>query len=222
MPTTLFGSISTIADTSELQRKAFNDAFASHGLDWNWGADQYRTMLATSGGKDRIAEYANSVGQSVDARAVHEAKSTLFRRSLSGASITPRTGVLESIKAARDAGAKVGLVTTTSRENITALLDALSPHLHEKDFDLIVDVSDVDSPKPDRAAYAFALQALGEEAGTCVAIEDNVDGVGAATAAGIRCVAFPNENTAGHDFSHAAAVVDHLDPAELARTAEKS
>ena len=38
----------------------------------------------------------------------------------------------------------------------------------------------------------------------------------AATAAGVTCVAFPNENTAGHDFGAAARRVDRLDFAELA------
>lgn len=37
----LFGSISTIADTSERQRHAFNEAFAEHGLDWQWDRDEY-------------------------------------------------------------------------------------------------------------------------------------------------------------------------------------
>ncbi len=34
-------------------------------------------------------------------------------------------------------------------------------------------------------------------------MEDNIGGVAAAQAAGVPCVAFPNENTAGHDFSEA-------------------
>lgn len=34
-------------------------------------------------------------------------------------------------------------------------------------------------------------------------------------AAGVHCVAFPNENTAGHDFTRAHHVVDRIDLAEL-------
>ena len=52
---------------------------------------------------------------------------------------------------------------------------------------------------------------MGENAADCVAIEDNDGGVAAAAAAGITCVAFPNENTAGGDFSAAAETVDALD-----------
>ena len=53
MPALLLGSISTVADTSERQRQAFNQAFEAHGLDWRWDQDQYRSMLSRSGGQAR-------------------------------------------------------------------------------------------------------------------------------------------------------------------------
>ena len=214
MSAILFGSISTVADTSELQRAAFNRAFAEHGLDWTWGRDDYQAMLATSGGRSRVAEYAEARGQTVDAQAVHATKSALFQKSLAGGA-TPRPGVVETIRQARAAGVKVGLVTTTAPENVAALLDALGPDVGREDFDVVVDSAQVEQPKPDGAAYAYALRQLGEDAADAVAVEDNVGGVRAAVAADVACVAFPNANTAGHDFPGAARVVDHLDFAEL-------
>jgi len=207
----LFGSISTVADTSELQREAFNRAFAEHGLDWRWDRDDYRGMLATSGGRDRIAEYARSRGQDVDPDAVHETKSKIFQESLAGAGLSPRPGVVDTVRGARERGLKLAMVTTTSAGNVAALLDALGPELGASDFDLVVDSSAVEQPKPDPAAYSYALQNLGEQPQACVAIEDNVGGVRAATAAGIACVAFPNANTAAHGFDGAAQQVDRLD-----------
>jgi HAD superfamily hydrolase (TIGR01509 family) len=215
MPAILFGSISTVADTSELQRSAFNRAFEAHGLNWNWDRADYRAMLATSGGRDRIAEHAAATGQQVDADAVHATKSELFRQSLAGAGLRPRPGVAETVRDARGRGMKVGLVTTTAAENVTALLDALGAELGRGDFDTVVDSSEVDRPKPDPAAYAYALRSLGEQAADCVAVEDNVDGVRAAVAAGVTCVAFPNENTADHDFEGAARNVDRIDVDDL-------
>ncbi len=215
MTALLFGSISTVADTSELQRQAFNEAFETHGLDWRWDRDEYRSLLPKSGGQARIAEYARSLGRAVDAKEVHETKSKIFQKSLGSAQLTPRAGVVDTIRIARGNGWKVGLVTTTSNDNISSLLDALSPNVKPQDFDVIVDSSSVDEPKPDKAAYSFALQNLNEAAADCVAIEDNVDGVHAAGAAGLACVAFPNQNTAQHDFSAAARRVDRLDVDEL-------
>lgn len=211
MATILFGSISTIADTSELQRTAFNDAFRKHGLDWEWSPEDYRTMLDTSGGSGRIAEYAESKGESVDAAAVHATKSELFQQAMSDGAVSPRTGVAATIRQAKEQGMPVGLVTTTSPQNVDALFAALDPEISRKHFDVVLDTGQVEQPKPDPEAYATALSRLGVSASDCIAIEDNVDGVRAAQAAGITCVAFPNENTAGHDFSAAAEVVDHID-----------
>jgi HAD superfamily hydrolase (TIGR01509 family) len=210
----LFGSISTVADTSELQRAAYNRAFAEHGLDWKWDRDDYQASLTSSGGRSRVAEYAEAHGQTVDADAVHATKSALFQKSLAGAA-TPRPGVVETIRQAREAGVKVGLVTTTAPENVAALLDALGPDISRADFDVVVDSTQVEQPKPDAAAYEYALQKLGEDAADSIAVEDNVGGVRAAVAADVTCVAFPNANTAGHEFPGAARVVDHLDFAEL-------
>ena len=215
MPAILFGSIGTIADTSELQREAFNRAFETHGLDWSWSQDEYAGLLEHSGGADRVAAYAPSRGEDVDAAAIHETKSELFQASLAESHLQPRPGVVDALRQGRESGFQLALVTTTSKENVSALMRALAPDVEPAAFDLVVDSTDVDRPKPDDAAYRFALQRLGERPDGCVAIEDNVGGVQAATATGLTCVAFPNENTAGHGFDGAERQVDHLSFPEL-------
>jgi HAD superfamily hydrolase (TIGR01509 family) len=215
MSAILFGSIGTIADTSELQRQAFNQAFKAHGLDWCWNRDEYLTMLEKSGGQKRIADYAGSTGQTVDADAIHQSKSELFQKSLTESQVPSRFGVVETIQDAKNKGLKIALVTTTSQENISLLIEALRPNIQATDFDLIVDASNVEHPKPDKAAYTFALEKLGEKPDDCIAIEDNLGGVEAAIAAGLDCVAFPGENTAHHDFKKAHYRVDRLDFDEL-------
>ena len=215
MPALLFGSISTVADTSELQRESFNEAFAQHGLDWSWDRDDYVEMLGSNGGKDRVATYAEMRGEDVDADAVHATKSEIFQRKLGDGAVVPREGVVATVDAARQAGYRVALVTTTSPANIAALGSALRPHLDLDAFDLVVDASQVEQSKPDKAAYVYALEQLGEQPEACVAVEDNAGGVLAASAAGIACVAFPNENTSGFGFDEAAGRVDALDFTEL-------
>lgn len=215
MPAVLFGSISTLADTSELQRQAFNEAFAEHGLDWQWEVNDYRARLVEAGGQARIAAYAAERGVDVDAAAVHATKSARFQQMLAATPPEPRPGVVEVLDAARRQGIPVGLVTTTSRENVEAMLAALADWIGTEPFAVVVDRSQVDAPKPDPEAFRLALQKIGQEPASAVAIEDNVDGVRAATAAGLACVAFPNAGTAGHEFPGAARVVDRLDLDEL-------
>ncbi|NMO88407.1 HAD-IA family hydrolase [Actinomycetospora sp. TBRC 11914] len=211
----LLGSISSVVDTSELQRRAFNDAFSHHGLDWEWDRERYAAMLTSNGGRDRIAEYARSTGESVDADAVHATKSRIFQQLLGASTLHPRPGVAETVRAAHEQGLRVGLVTSTSKENVAALLEAVRDDLAAGEFDVVVDSSRVERTKPDPAAYTVALDELGLSAGQCVAVEDNPGGVEAAAAAEVPCVAFPNENTASADFGAALARVEALDLAQL-------
>lgn len=215
MSALFFGSISTVSDTSELQRRSFNEAFALHGLDWNWDQVTYRSMLAEAGGEKRIARFAESRGETVDAAAVHGTKSEVFQNYLAEGVAEPRPGVVEALGAARNAGRKVGFVTSTSSANVDALLSSLSPDLSVRDFDVIVTGDDTVERKPAPEPYLVALRTLGIEAGSAIAIEDNVDGVTSVKAAGIRCVALPNANTLDDDFSAADQVVGTLEAADL-------
>ncbi len=215
MAAILFGSISTVSDTSELQRTAFNQAFEAHGLDWHWERDDYVEMLERNGGEDRIAAYAKERGEEVDAAAIHESKSTIFQNSLAVSDATPRPGVAETIEQAHREGVKLALVTTTSTANLSALTAAMRPGVDLSAFDLVVDSSHVKDTKPDKAAYLFALDRLEEEGADCIAIEDNLGGVQSAAQAGLKVVVFPNENTANHAFEQATSRVDRLDFTEL-------
>lgn len=215
MTALLLGSISTLADTSEIRRDACNRAFAQHGLDWEWGQEEYAELLRGSGGEDRVADYARGRGEDVDAEAVHATTSELYRAALAETEVTPRDGVIETIRQAQESGTQVALVTSTSREDIEALGRAIRDHFDLAALDLVVDASQVAGAKPDPAAYRYALEQLGEDPGACVAVEDDIGGVKAANAAGIACVAFPNEHTAGHDFSGSVARRDRLDLRDL-------
>lgn len=220
MSAVLFGSIGAVADTSELQRESFNQAFAEHGLDWNWERDEYREMLQRSGGQNRIQVFAESRGEQVDTAALHATKTRIYRERLAGGGIAARPGVAETISEARERGIKLALVTTTSHGNVTALAEALKPAIDIDSFDLIVDAGSVERAKPAPDAYRFALKRLEEKPADCVAVEDNVGGVEAATGAEIPCVAFPGENNADHDFGKAERVVQELslDALRSART----
>ena len=56
----IFGSIGTIVETSNIQRKSFNKAFKKLGLDWYWSVNEYKKLLEKSGGENRLSKYAVS------------------------------------------------------------------------------------------------------------------------------------------------------------------
>lgn len=71
-------------------------------------------------------------------------------------------------------------------------------------------------PKPAPDLYLRACAALGVAPGDALAVEDSANGVLAAKAAGMRCVAVPNRVTASSDFSAADLVLPSLASQSLA------
>ena len=202
MKALLLGSISVLADTSELQRAAFNDAFHEAGLDWYWSRDEYRRMLENSGGKGRIAEFSDRCGEKVDTQALHAHKTEIFQDMLRSQPLELRPYVAQALADARDQGVKIGLISGTARKSLEALLDRFGG-ISALGIDLVTSADDGLAAKPDPALYTHALKVLDIAAHEAIAVEDNVPGLKAAQAAGLTCYAYPNENTMLHDFGDA-------------------
>lgn len=204
----LFGSIGTLVETSELQRRAFNEAFREAGLDWHWDRAPYQSMLASSGGRERVLAYADERGQSVDVDALHARKTVLFGEAMRrGLSLRP--GVRDVMVWARQQDVKLGIASTTSRANLDAALDAVG--VARDAFAFVGDGSMVERGKPDPAIYHLVVERLGVEPAGAVAVEDSAVSLRSAVAAGIPTIAFPGANTMSQDFQAARAVVDELD-----------
>ena len=78
----LFGSIGSIVETSEIQRKSFNQAFKKSGLNWYWTKKEYEKLLNKSGGKDRISRYAKQKKIKVSAKKLSILKTKIFNNYL--------------------------------------------------------------------------------------------------------------------------------------------
>ena len=185
-----FGAIGTIADTSDMQRRAFNDAFAHAGLDWNWTPEMYRPMLATVGGVARISQFAARAGIDVDVAALHAEKSRIYQHMLRREGVALRPGVAALIAHTRDTGGTLAWVTTTARANIDAIIDASGDALSADMFDLITDRAMVSAAKPDPEVYYTALTHLGLSETDVLVIEDTPESAWAAHSAGLSVVAF--------------------------------
>ena len=115
MDVLLLGSIGVLAETSDLQRAAYNDAFASHGVPWHWSREAYAGLLSQSGGLKRLQREARRLGQSIDAEAVHAEKSKLFQQRLAEG-LPLRPGVAEAMQHCPALPSRV-LVTGGGRHN---------------------------------------------------------------------------------------------------------
>ena len=200
----IFGSIGTLTETSELQREAFNAAFAGADLDWHWDAVTYRRLVAdgTSGGQQRIARYARSHGGPLTAEVVeqvHTRKSEIFQQAMADG-IPVNAGVVETIAAARTAGIKLGFASTTSAANIDAMFAATGPALTRSIFDELSSEDTVANGKPAPDVYVEILHRLGVHAAEAVAIEDTMQSAEASRSAGIATLIVPGRIARDQDF----------------------
>jgi len=211
----LFGSIGTLVETSELQRRAFNQTFSEAGLDWNWSEEDYRRLLSKSGGRKRVQDFASQRGIDVDAQQLHHRKTEIFDSLMTKETLMLRPGVASVISYAMDNNLLLAFVTSTSEANIAAVFSTLRDQVKSSDFNFIGNDLMVSDPKPSPAIYQKALSVLNLDAQDCIAIEDTASSMSAALAAGIRCIGFPGAFAVANNFSGALLVTDHLSPDQV-------
>ena len=215
----IFDVDGTLADTErDGHRPAFNAAFAEHGLAWHWDEALYGQLLAITGGKERMRHYAEHHAADVAARddfdalikKLHAAKTAHYVRLVEQGGLPLRPGIAGLIGEARRQELRLAIATTTSPENVDALLRATLGQDAPGWFDVIGAGDIVPAKKPAPDIYRWVLDRLGLPATACLAIEDSENGLRAALGAGLSCVVTRNAYTAGQDFSGALAVVDDL------------
>lgn len=215
----IFDVDGTLADTErDGHRPAFNAAFREYGLDWDWDVELYGHLLAVTGGKERMKYYVERFRQDyrkpVDfddlVAELHKAKTRHYTRMLAEGGIPLRPGVRRLLEEAREAGLTLAVATTTTPDNVTALLRHSLAEDGPDWFAVIAAGDIVPAKKPAPDIYVWALAQLGLASDECLAFEDSENGILASRGAGLRTVVTVNDYTRDHDFSGALAVLSDL------------
>jgi beta-phosphoglucomutase-like phosphatase (HAD superfamily) len=214
----IFDVDGTLADTEEVHRCAFNVAFERHGLDWNWSKPKYAHLLLTTGGKERIGAYIDSLALSPDEQralslriaAIHKTKTDVYTSMIMDGKVPLRDGATRLFDEAQAANVKLAIASTTTLANIEALLCANLGADALRRFAAIGAGDQVRHKKPAPDIYEFVLRELGLPPDDCVAIEDSSNGLAAAKAAGLFTVVTPGYWTLAEDFSAADLVLPSL------------
>ena len=208
----------TLADTEELHRQAFNEAFFACGVDWRWGPALYAELLQITGGKERIGEYISRLQMPASERGrllrlipqMHAAKTRIYRELVALGHLHPRAGVVRLMKEARAAGVKLAIASTTSPENVESLLSSNFGKDAPRWFSAMATGDVVPKKKPAPDIYNLALEKLGVSPRRAIAFEDSAIGVRSAKAAGLFTVATPSLWTIGQNFALADLVLTSL------------
>lgn len=220
----IFDVDGTLAETErDGHRVAFNRAFAELGLDWHWDEALYGRLLEVTGGKERMLHYWRGVDAAAaaapDAAALvaeaHRRKTRHYVELVDAGAVALRPGVLRLLGQAREAGLRLAIATTTTPDNVHALLRAALGEDARGLFECIGAGDIVPRKKPDPGIYLWVLEQLGLPPGACLAFEDSPAGLRAARAAGLRTVVTPGVYTADEAFDEAWALLDGLGEPQL-------
>lgn len=215
----IFDVDGTLADTErDGHRIAFNLAFQEAGLDWDWTPELYGELLAVTGGKERIRFYLekfNTTFAKPDNFAefvagLHAAKTRFYTKLMSEGAVPLRPGVERLMNEARAAGYRLAIATTTTPENVTALVTYTLGAEALEWFEVIGAGDIVPAKKPASDIYDYVLEEMNLSAEEAVAFEDSRNGILSSLAADLTTIITINGYTAEDDFSGAAIVLDQM------------
>lgn len=194
-----------IADTETAEFDTWSDEFAAHGvsLDIN---EWIKCVGAGFGAWDPFDHLQSLVGGGLDERAVLESRRERFNAVRHRIGVMP--GVVELLEDASLQGVRLAVASSSSLEWVGGFLDDFGLR---KRFEFLVTRDHVERTKPAPDLYIEACRRLSVEPLAALALEDSTNGVTAARAAGMPCLAVPNRITQGFDFSHATAKVASLE-----------
>ena len=168
---------------------SWQELYASYGFPLPF--EVWATTIGSAEAEfDPARELERLVGQSLDWTAIEPARQ---RRELALISEQPLLpGVEQTLQEARRMGLKLGLASSSTCKWVNG-------HLRERGlrpyFEVVRAADDVRLTKPDPELYLAVLSALGVCGAEAVALEDSPNGIRAAKAAGMTCVAVPNHLT---------------------------
>jgi HAD superfamily hydrolase (TIGR01509 family) len=212
----LFDFDGLLVDTETPARLVWEELYREHGHELP--QEKWATLVGTIGARfDPLGHLQELVGEQLDEEAFDA------RRREREYALTDleelRPGVEEYFAEAERLGLRTAVVSSSDTRWIERHLGRLG---HLEGLDAIVAANgDAQRAKPRPDLYLEALDELGLHASEAIAFEDSPNGVTAAKAAGLVCVAVPNPITATLALDDADLVLESLADVPLGELLER-
>jgi len=186
-----------ILDTELPIFQSWQEIYQAHGC--HLALSTYATCIGSWASTfDPYAHLEQQLGRAVDREEIYRQRRQRSLELVGQQLVLP--GVREYIAEAKRQGLKLGVASSSPRDWVAGHLERLG--LLDF-FDRLKCGDEVTATKPDPELYLAVLSALELRAEETIALEDSPNGVTAAKAAGIFCVAVPNPVTSQLSLDHA-------------------
>lgn len=214
----IFDQDGVLADTErDGHRVAFNRTFQEFNLDIEWDVEIYGELLKVGGGKERMRHYITREGLDAQVadlddliKTLHKRKTEIFTELIETGQLGLRPGVKRLIQEVHNANLKLAVCSTSNERAVNTLVRTLLGEEIYRWFDYILAGDIVKHKKPNPEIYNLANSKLNVNPEECIVIEDNRNGLMAATGAGMKCLVTVNDYTKNEDYREAELVVSCL------------
>jgi HAD superfamily hydrolase (TIGR01509 family) len=198
-----------ILDTESPIFEEWRATFRARGHDL--GLDVWQHALGTFGTYDPCAHLSKLTGEDFDHETLRQEVRARNMVRCEALSLLP--GVAERVQEARVAGLKTAVASSSTSAWVEGWLER---HGIRPLFDTVCSRDHVERVKPAPDLFLLAASRLGVAPERCVVFEDSPNGIRAARAAGMRCVAIPNAVTRALPMEGADLVLTSLGERPLA------
>ena len=179
--------------------------------------EQWLTIIGTATGPfDPLLDLRERTGEALDRDELDALERRYYQEATAMQQLLP--GVEGYLAEARRLGLKTAVASSSGSTWVLDHLERFGIHEH---FDAILCREDVSRTKPDPELYRKALERVAVTAAETIAFEDSTNGIRAAKAAGLFCVAVPNPLTADLDLSEADLQLESLEAVPLPALVER-
>jgi HAD superfamily hydrolase (TIGR01509 family) len=212
----LFDFDGLLVDTETPARLVWEELYREHGHELPH--DRWATLIGTIGAPfDPLGHLEELVGRRLDEQALTTRRRAREYELIDLEELRP--GVEQYFAEAERLGLSTAVVSSSDDEWIARHLGRLG---HLEGLDTIVAANgDTERAKPRPDLYLEALARLELKAHEAIAFEDSPNGVTAAKAAGLVCVAVPNPMTATLALDDADLILESLADVPLAELLER-
>jgi HAD superfamily hydrolase (TIGR01509 family) len=197
-----------IADTETPLFESWCQEFRDHGVELS--VHEWINCVGAGPGGWNVLDHLEALVGSVDRATLEERNVARHHAALVDLCALP--GVVELLDEAQAHGIPCAVASSSGFEWVDGFLRQIG--VREK-FHALATRDMVASAKPAPDLFLKACEKLGTDPSSAVALEDSVNGVIAAKAAGMVCVAVPNCVTTHFSFDHADARIDSMHMATI-------
>lgn len=186
MKAVVFDMDGVLFDTERLCMKGWSAVAREQGIA---GIEEVSMRCIGLNANDSRALVLDHYGQDFPYDAFRGKVSEWMWKQIAKEGVPVKKGVRELLKYLREAGILTGLASSSRRESVTGYLEMTGLLSY---FPVIVTGDMVEHSKPLPDIYLLACKELGTEPGETYAIEDSVNGIRSAHAAGMKPLMVPD------------------------------